>query len=149
MTQTTNPKRKIIFMGNQVKASVEAIRTYCLILDTRHHLHLFQTLYVPSISQNLISLSRLDSVGYSLKFGNGCFYLFKHNHFIPSHIMYDGFYKFKLDNLFVESPLTLHHNVGTNHGLINESSVYLWHKRLGHISKESIEIWILLILAFV
>lgn len=63
--------------------------------------------------------------------------------------MYDGFYKFKLDNLFVESPLTLHHNVGIKHGLINESSVYLWHKRLGHISKESIEIWILLILAFV
>ena len=35
--------------------------------------------------------------------------------------------------------LTLHHNIGTKRGLMNESSAYLWHKRLGHISKERIQ----------
>ena len=49
-------------------------------------------------------------------------------------------YKFKLDNIFPESLLTLHHIFGTKHGLVNENSTYLWHKRLGHISKERLEI---------
>ena len=126
-------------MGNRVKAPVEAIGTYRLILDTGHHLDLFQTLYVPSVSRNLISLSKLDSVGYSFKFRNGCFNLFKHNLFIGSGTLCDGLYKLKLDNLFVETLFTLHHNVGTKRGLMNESSAYLWHKRLGHISKERIQ----------
>ena len=64
-------------MGNKEKVSVEAIGTYRLILDTRYHLDLMDTFYVPSISRNLISLSKLDVAGYSLKFGNECFSLFK------------------------------------------------------------------------
>ncbi|KAL5758993.1 hypothetical protein ACOSP7_021604 [Xanthoceras sorbifolium] len=97
-------------MRNRVKAPVEAIGTYRLILDTRHHLDLFQILYVPSVSRNLVSLSKLDIIGYSFKFGNGCSsqnILFKHNHFIGSGILCDDLYKLKLDNLFVETLLTL------------------------------------------
>ncbi|KAL5837577.1 hypothetical protein ACOSQ3_014746 [Xanthoceras sorbifolium] len=104
-------------MGNRVKAPVEAIGTYRLILDTRHHLDLFRTLYVPSVSCNLVSLSKLDTIGYSFKFGNGCFSLFKHNHFIGFGILCGGLYKVKLDNLFAETLLTLHHNIGTKCGL--------------------------------
>ena len=59
-------------MGNRVKVLVEAIRTYRLILDNGNHLDIFQSFYVPSVSRNLISLSKLDTVGYSFKFGNGC-----------------------------------------------------------------------------
>ena len=77
MTQTINPNENFIFMGNRVKAPVEAIGTYHLFFDTGHHLDLFQTLYVPTVSRNLVSLSKLDTVGYSFKFGNGCFSLFK------------------------------------------------------------------------
>ena len=65
MTQTTSPNERFVFMRNRVKVSSEAIGTYRLILDTGHHLDLFQTLYVPSISRNLISLSKLDTIGYS------------------------------------------------------------------------------------
>ena len=66
-----------MLMGNRVKAPVEAIGTYRLFLDSHYHLDLFQTLYVPSISRNLISLSRLDIDGYSSNFGNKSFSLFK------------------------------------------------------------------------
>ena len=45
----------------------------------------------------------------------------------------------KLDNLYVETVLTLHHNVGTKRSLVNERSAFLWHKRLGHISRERME----------
>jgi len=68
MTQTTSPNEIFVFMGNRVKASLEAIKTYRLILDTGHHLDIFQTLYVPSISINLISLSKIGTVGYSFKY---------------------------------------------------------------------------------
>ena len=84
-------------------------------------------------------MSKLDTVGYSFKFENGCFNLFKNNYFIGPDVICDGLYKLKLDDLFVETLLTLHHNVGMKCGLVNESSAYLWHKHLGHISKERIQ----------
>jgi len=58
--QTIRPNEKFVFMGNKVKALMEAVRTYCLKLDTGCHLDLLKTLYVPSLSRNLISLSKLD-----------------------------------------------------------------------------------------
>jgi hypothetical protein len=67
--QTTNPNEKLVYMGNRVRVLVEAIGTYHLILDTIYHLDLFQTLYVSSVSQNLVSLSKLDKAKYSFRSG--------------------------------------------------------------------------------
>ena len=39
---------------------MEAIGTYRLILNTGFYLDLMDTFYVPSISRNLVSLSKLD-----------------------------------------------------------------------------------------
>ena len=100
MTQTIKSNEKFIFMGNRVKAPIEDIGTYRLILDTGSHLDLFQTLCVPSISWNLVSFSKLDASRYSFKFENGCFSLLKHNSFIGSGDLYDGLYKLDLDNFF-------------------------------------------------
>ena len=44
-----------------------------------------------------------------------------------------------LDNLYAENLMTLQHNVGTKRSLVDERSAYLWHKRLGHISKERMQ----------
>ena len=46
------------------------IGTYRLKLDTRHNLDLLKTFYIPSLSRNLVSLSKLDVTGYSFNFGN-------------------------------------------------------------------------------
>ncbi|KAL8151535.1 hypothetical protein V2J09_021343 [Rumex salicifolius] len=126
-------------MGNRVKVLVEAIGTCRLILDTGYHLDLFQTFYVPLISRNLISLPKLDEAGYFFNSGNECFSLLKQNVVVGSGTNCDGLYKLKLDNPFAETLLIVHHNAGIKCGLSNESSAYLWHKRLGHISKERIE----------
>ena len=56
-------------MGNKEKVPVEAVGTYRLILDTGYHLDLMDTFYGPSITRNLISLSKFDVVGYSLSLG--------------------------------------------------------------------------------
>ena len=85
--QTISPNEKFIFMGNEVKAPVKTVETYCLKLNTGHRLDLLETPYVPSLSRNLVSLSKLDVTAYSFNFGNGCFNLFKHNHLIGTGIL--------------------------------------------------------------
>jgi len=101
-----------------VKTLVEVVETYRLKLDTIHHLDLLETLYVPSLSSNLVSLSKLDVTGYSFNFSNGCFSLFKHNHLIGIDVLCNGLYKLKLDDLYTETVLTLHHSVGTKRSLV-------------------------------
>ena len=65
--------------------------------------------------------------------------MFEHNYLIGSSIVFYSLYKLNLDNLFAETLLTLHRNVGTKYGLVNERYVYLWQKCLGHISKKRLE----------
>ncbi|XP_015084217.1 uncharacterized protein LOC107027610 [Solanum pennellii] len=68
--QPTNPYKDFVLMGNHMKAQIEGIRTYRLILETVHHLDLLRTLYVPLVSKNLIFLSRLNVSGFDFKFGH-------------------------------------------------------------------------------
>ena len=84
-------------------------------------------------------MPKLDLDGYFINFGNKSFSLFKNTSFVGFGILCDRLYKFKLNDQFAETLLTLHHNVGTKHNLINENSSNLWHKRLGHISRERLE----------
>ena len=58
---------------------------------------------------------------------------------IGSGTLYDGLYRLNLDNLYAKTLMTLHHNIDTKRNLVNECSAFLWHKRLGHISKERME----------
>ena len=71
------PNESSIVVGNGVKVPVVATRTFRLFLDTDCYLDLFQILYVPSISRNLVSISKLDLEGYSFSFRNRRFSLFK------------------------------------------------------------------------
>ena len=114
-----------MLMENRVRALIEAIGTYCSFLNTGH-LDLFQTFYVPSISRNLVSLSKLYLDGYFINFGNKSFSLFKNTSFVSFGILCDHLYKFELNDQFAETLLTLHHNVGTKRSLINENSSNLW-----------------------
>ena len=98
-----------------MEALVELVRTYHLIFDIGHHLDLLKTFSMPSLSRNLVSLSKLDVTKYSFKFGNGCFSLFKHNHLIGTDILCGGSYKLNLNGLYAKTILTLHHNVGISY----------------------------------
>jgi len=84
-------------------------------------------------------LSKLDVVGYSFNFKNDCFNLYKHTCIARFGTLYDGLYKLNLDNLYDETLMTLHHNFGIKCSLVNKCSAYLWHKRLGHISRERMQ----------
>ena len=77
--KSTNLNDNFLFMGNRMKAPIEGMGTYCLVLDTECHLDLLHTLYVPSLSINLVFVSKLDVIGFTFKIGNGCFNLFNKN----------------------------------------------------------------------
>ena len=88
-------------MENHMKAPIEGIGTYCLILDSGYQLDLSEIIYVPSISRNLISVSKLDVCGFNGKFRSSIFSLFKNSGFIGSGFLIDGLYKLKIDNILL------------------------------------------------
>ena len=120
--QNTRQNEKFVLVGNRMKALVEAVGTYSLILDNGHHLDLLETFYVPSISRNLVSLSKLDKARYVFKFGSGCFNLYKNTSMIGGGTLC----KVNLDNLYAETLMTLHHNVGTKRSLANTCGINVW-----------------------
>ena len=60
-----------------MKARIEGIGTYRLILDTGYRLDLEKCLYVPKCARNLVSVSRLDILGFDFRIGNKCFSLYR------------------------------------------------------------------------
>jgi len=137
MIRTINPNEdRFLFMENGMKSSIEGIGTYRLILESGYVLDLYSTLYVPSLSRNLISVSKLDISGFRCMFGSGCFDLYKNTDNVGSGILIDGLYKLKLNDTYANSLLNVVNNVGYKRSMLNENSAFLWHKRLGHISKE-------------
>ena len=112
-------------MLNHVKAPIEGIGTYRLILDSGHYLDLLQIPYIPSVSRNLVSISRLDVLGFSVKLGHGSFSLYNNTLLLGLGVPINGLYKFKLDDAFAESLFTVYHNVGSKHGMLNENSAFL------------------------
>ena len=92
-----------------------------------------------TFSRNLISVSKLDAIGFTFTFGNRCSNLFKNNSFIGSEILMDDLYKLKFDVDFSASLMCIHQNIGIKRNVANENSAFLWHKRLGHVSKERLQ----------
>ena len=62
----------------------------------------------------------------------------KNNIVVGHGFLSDSLYKLILDYGFKNNLLTLHDDIDIKHCIINENSSMLWHRRLGHISKEKI-----------
>ncbi|KAK3022232.1 hypothetical protein RJ639_047778 [Escallonia herrerae] len=92
-----------VLVGNGEKAQVEAVGTLRLVLESGFNLDLVDTVYVPSMTRNLISVSRLDAYGYSFKFENKGFSLFLYSRVIGSGLLEGNLYKLLLNASFTES----------------------------------------------
>ena len=132
-------KRKAC-MGNRMKARIEDVGTYRIVLDTGYCLDLEKCLYVPDCSRNLVSVSRLDVLGFDFRIGHGCFSLYHGTNLCGTGSLSDTLYCFNQNSTFVNSLLNVDvkYDVGMKRSALNESSADLWHKKLGHISKERI-----------
>ena len=78
--------------------------------------------------RNLISISLLDELGFSFTFtfGRSKISMTLNSQVIGYGILVDGLYKLSLNNVAKRSK-------------VEEKSFSLWHKRLGHISRERVE----------
>ena len=94
---------------------------------------------MPSFRRNLVFIFVLDKLGYtcSLRHSQLSLYLSSNIVGIGSLSEFDNLY---LLNIIVSYYETLHvSSCGTKRKLTNENFATLWHKRLGHISKNRIE----------
>ena len=92
--------------------------------------------FIPSLRRNLIFVFILDRHGYSFHFGGGKVDIFSNLVLIGNAILFGNLYSLSL----YHGPLCVSSSVnfvaGYKHARMNLSSSMLWHKRLGHISKQ-------------
>ena len=105
---TRKPKEseKFLYMGNRLKVRVIVVGTYRLLLETGHRMDFLNTFYVPSISRNLVSLSKLDATGYYVLFSSGQLSLMLNSVTVGSGILCDGLYKISLNHEFAQALIT-------------------------------------------
>ena len=125
-----------IYSG-MMRSRVEAVGTCRIVLISGFVLGLERTVYIPSFSKNLISVSRLVPFGYSFNFSDPVVKLFYKSDLVGDGGMSDDLFQIYLqDNA---SYNTMHVQAGIKRCAMNESSSILWHRRLGHISQYRIK----------
>ena len=117
---------------------MEAIGTCSLVLGGGFILNLEKTLYIPSFSRSLISISIVGPLGYPLCFYETSFNLFYKFNLVGNGTLYDGLFFINLQNNTTNNIIHVH--TGTKQCFMNEDSSMLWHRRLGHISMQRIKI---------
>ena len=119
-------------VGNGQRVTVEAVGTFRLLLHTGYVLTLLDYFYVPSVTRNIISVSCLDRLGFSIVFKNNGCCLYKENILYCTVDMCNGLYV--LDTS--DSP---NYNIATKRLKTSDiDKTYLWHCRLGHINETHI-----------
>ncbi|GKA27716.1 putative RNA-directed DNA polymerase [Tanacetum coccineum] len=131
--------QRTVKVGNGVDLNVEAIGTLSLILEGGFCLNLYGTLYVPSMTRNLISVSKLIIDDFIFTFGYNKVYISLNSRVVGNGCLEGNLFKLCLDNHFSESLLSFNVNENVNQNKRKqdpETSSKLWHQRLGHISRD-------------
>ena len=120
---------RTITLGNGTEVEIEAIGNLHLILDIGFIMDLVDTIYVLVFTRNLISVPRLDSYGYELKFGNNGVSLFYNSCLVGSGTLHGNLYSLNLDCKYSQSLLSYHvYEFSKKRNRVNENSSILWHK---------------------
>ncbi|GKB59637.1 putative RNA-directed DNA polymerase [Tanacetum coccineum] len=133
---------RTIRVGDGYERHVEAVGTLKLILKSGFIMYLKDTLYVPSITRNLISVPKLLLHDYEFMFGYYGLKVYFNSRLIGTGSLDNNLIKLQLDSNFEKPLLSMDANVisnGKRKHLDEESSSRLWHKRLGHISKDRMQ----------
>ena len=136
--QTPNDSERYIFEDDDNKIEVEAIVHFKLLLKTDCYLNLKETFVVLSFRRNLISISVLDKSRYSCLQGNGKFSRFQGFNLISTRFLINN------DNLYLLDTIASYNDTfnsisRSTKQKLSENFTFLWHKCLGHISKQRIE----------
>ncbi|GJX90706.1 retrotransposon protein, putative, ty1-copia subclass [Tanacetum coccineum] len=126
-----------LYVGNGVRAQVEAIRSYDLVLPNVLVICLDNCHYAPSILRGVVSVHRLVENGFVQHFTDFGISVSGNNVYSFNAIPSNGIYEIDMHDLVPN--VNSIYNVSTKRTKHNLDSTYLWHCRLAHISKKCIE----------
>ena len=105
---------RTIRVGDGYERHVEAVGTLRLILKSGFNMYLKDTLYVPSITRNLISVPKLLFHDYEFMFGDYGVKVYCNSHLVGTGSLENNLIKLQLDSNFEKSLLTMDVNVISN-----------------------------------
>ena len=132
--------QRTVKVGNGVDLNVEAVGTLSLILEGGFCLNLYGTLYVPSMTRNLISVSKLIIDDFVFTFGYNKVYISLNSRVVGYGCLEGNLFKLCLDNQFSESLLSFNVNENVNQNKRKrdqETSSMLWHQRVGSVKTQT------------
>ncbi|KAL6350396.1 hypothetical protein AAG906_004347 [Vitis piasezkii] len=141
MTNKRKPSKheEFVYMGDGSKVKVEFFGMIKLRLATESFLLLHDVAYIPSLRRNLISISILDRQGYSFHFRGGKLDIFNNSVLIGNGVLFGNLYSLSLHHGPLYGSSFVNSIVGCKRVIMNLSSSMLWHKCLGHISRQRLE----------
>ncbi|GJS21144.1 retrotransposon protein, putative, ty1-copia subclass [Tanacetum coccineum] len=126
-----------LYVGNGVRAQVEASRSYDLVLPNVLVICLDNCHYAPSITRGVVSVHRLVENIFVQCFTDFGISVSKNNVHYFNAISSNGIYEIDMHNLVPN--VNSIYNVSTKRVKHNLDSTYPWHCRLTHISKKRIK----------
>ncbi|GKC18632.1 retrotransposon protein, putative, ty1-copia subclass [Tanacetum coccineum] len=126
-----------LYIGNGMRAAVEAIGSFNLILPSGLIIVLDNYHFALTVTRGVVSISRLVEKGYIYTFTNYGISVLKDNVFYFNAIPHDGIYEIDMHNLYPIVSSTF--NVSNKRVKYSLDSYYLWHCHLGHINKKHMD----------
>ncbi|GJY41929.1 retrotransposon protein, putative, ty1-copia subclass [Tanacetum coccineum] len=120
-----------------VRATVEAIGSFHLCLPSGLVIVLNNCHYAPCITRGIILVSRLYDDGFVNRFVDNAISVSRNNMVYFNDVPRDGIYKIDLSNSNTNDSSM--YVVSNKRAKSNLDSAFLWHCRLGHISKKCVE----------
>ena len=114
-------------MGNSARVAALALGVMNLKLPSEDYISLEECYYVPSIVKNIISVSCLDKMGYTLIIKDKCCSIYLQSKLVVTAPLVNGLYLIDVSSYNLQIDVALKKS---KHG-VNEA--YLWHYRLGHV----------------
>lgn len=101
-------------------------------IDNRYgnNVYLKDTLFVPELRNNLLSIRKLDEIGYKVIFGNDLALIYDNNKILVGKGIKNG------SKYIIESEITVNTCFMSTENMSNKM---LWHKRLTHLSPKYID----------
>ncbi|GJV64551.1 retrotransposon protein, putative, ty1-copia subclass, partial [Tanacetum coccineum] len=126
-----------LYVGNGVRAQVEAIGSFDLVLPNGLVICLDNCHYAPFITRGVVLVHRLVENGFVQCFTDFGISVSKNNVHYFNVVPGNGIYEIDMHDLVPNNNSI--YNVSTKRAKHNLDSTYLWHCRLAHISKKRIE----------
>ncbi|GJU16147.1 retrotransposon protein, putative, ty1-copia subclass [Tanacetum coccineum] len=127
-----------LYVGNGVRAEVEAIGSFDLVLPNGLIIVLDNCHYAPSITRGVVSVSRLVDKGFTQCFTDFGLSVSMNNMLYFNAITVNGIYEIDMRDSTLPIVNSMY-SISNKRTKSNLDSTYLWHCRLAHINKKRIE----------